>query len=66
MNDMDASNNISSVKTIMAAQSDLSNNILLTADNATGTGMFIIGKRAEQELPHFGHKKQRAVKRISL
>ncbi len=44
MNDMDASNNISSVKTIMAAQSDLSNNILLTADNATGTGMFIIGK----------------------
>ena len=44
MNDMDASNNISSVKTIMAAQSDLSNNILVTADSATGTGMFIIGK----------------------
>lgn len=42
--DQNLANNIAIAKTMYAAQSDLSNNILVTADNATGTGMFIIGK----------------------
>lgn len=42
--DQNLANNIAIAKTMYGAQSDLSNNILVTADNATGTGMFIIGK----------------------
>ena len=69
MQDLIPENNTSTVKTMIATKSDLSNNISnapATDGAATGTGIFIIGKRVEPVPPHSGLKNQRAAKFISL